>query len=199
MNNLKYDLDFTIPLSNQVLGVKIQSQSSRVSLQAPSGAGKSSFLRAILKLNKKVKGRNFISYKIIGYVPQDSLLIPTMSIKENLLLSPRAEYSLLREVTYALSITHLIDRYPRMLSGGEKQRVSIARALLSMPELLILDEPFAALDKKMKITIIEFLRKWIEKNKIDLLLVSHDESSANQLCNEFWTIEDDQLIIDHND
>jgi molybdate transport system ATP-binding protein len=195
MNNLKYDLDFTMTLGLRTIKVKLQSSSNAVSLQAPSGSGKSSFIRSLLGLHKKIQGKCLVSQKNIGYVPQDSLLIPTMTVTENLFLSPRAKRTHFDEITQALSISHLLERYPRMLSGGEKQRVSIGRALLSEPELLILDEPFAALDFSMRTSLATFLKAWIDKNKIDLILVTHDENSSLLMCQEFWQIQNEEIIF----
>lgn len=183
MSKLKYDLDFVMPIGARTLTVKVKSDSSAVSLRAPSGSGKSSFIRNLLKRHQST----------VGYVPQDSLLIPTMSVRENLLLSPRSRASELNEIAGALGISDLLHRYPRMLSGGEKQRVSIGRALLSKPELLILDEPFAALDMKLRDSISLYIKKWLVKNSVDLILVTHDETSSNLLCTEFWNIENDCL------
>lgn len=195
MTKWKYDFDFSMLLGAREVRVKLQSNSSALSLQAPSGSGKSSLLRCMLKLNSKIEGKCSLAHQQIGYVPQDSLLIPTLNVTQNLLLSPRAEKELLPEISDALGIGHLLQRYPRMLSGGEKQRVSIGRALLSRPQLLILDEPFAALDLAMRQSIISFLKSWVEKNNIDLWLVTHDENSSTLMCQEHWTIEADTLKL----
>ena len=146
MNEYKYDFNFIMHLGATSVKVDIKSNASRVGLRAPSGSGKSSFVRTILGLNKKVTGKNIVLPYQIGYVPQDSLLIPNLNVKNNLLLSHHANKDELEQICDELSIGDLWQRYPRMLSGGEKQRVSIGRALLSQPKLLILDEPFAALD-----------------------------------------------------
>lgn len=179
-----------MPLGATQLAVKIRSHSRAVALSAPSGSGKTSFIRAIAGLNKR---QPIDLKKKIGYVPQDALLIPHLNVKNNLLLSPRANPKQLPQMARALFIEDLLHRFPRTLSGGEKQRVSIARALLSMPELLLFDEPFSALDEKMKMQVISFLRFWLKENNADLILVIHEETSAKLLCDEFWKIENSQL------
>jgi molybdate transport system ATP-binding protein len=190
MSELKYNFDFVIPLGATQLNVKIKSHSHAVALSAPSGSGKTSFIRAIAGLSKK---RPIDLKKKIGYVPQDALLIPHLNVRKNLLLSPRSNPNQLSQISQALFIEDLLHRFPRTLSGGEKQRVSIARALLSRPELLLLDEPLSALDEKMKIQVIRFLKFWLTENKADLILVIHEEASAKLLCDEFWRIENNQL------
>lgn len=190
----RYDFDFTIFLGPRRVTVKLQSDAAAVSLVAPSGAGKSSFIRSILKLHQKIDGVCRIPHQRVGYVPQEAFLMPHMTVEENLLFSPRAAHSEFAEVCNALAVDHLLDRKPRLLSGGEKQRVAIARALLSTPQLLLLDEPFSALDKAMRSRVSTFLKAWIEERRIDLILVTHDEVSSALLCQETWVIEDDRLI-----
>lgn len=189
----KYELNFVMNLGLKSISVNIRSDSARVGLRAPSGSGKSTFIRTIAGLNKNAVITKLECPLIIGYVPQDSLLIPHLNVRDNLLLSPRSDTSHLPEICEQLKISHLLDRMPRMLSGGEKQRVSIGRALLSKPQLLILDEPFAALDFGIRGQISFFIKNWLIKNKVDLILVTHDQTSSEFLCDEFWTINEQGL------
>jgi len=194
MADYKFNFDFTMHLGSKNVGVKIQSNANTIALKAPSGSGKSSFIRTITGLNKNYTGHYFFPHKKLGYVPQDYLLIPIMTVKENLLLSPHANSNDLSFICDKLQISELMERFPRNLSGGEKQRVSLARALLSKPELLILDEPFTAIDFEMREQISTFIKEWREQNAADLLLVTHDEASSSSLCQEFWTIKNNQLL-----
>jgi molybdate transport system ATP-binding protein len=191
----KYNFHFTLPLGSQNLTVNVTSNSGSVLLRAPSGSGKSSFLRAVLGLNKKIPKIEISGVERTGYVPQDSLLIPHLSVKENLLLSPFADSAEINEITSGLMIENLLERYPRMLSGGERQRVAIGRALLSKPQLLLMDEPFSALDIEMRKKIIPFGQAWLLRHKADLILVSHDEDSSSSLCEEVWSIHNNQLSV----
>jgi molybdate transport system ATP-binding protein len=195
MTNHKFHFEFDMYLGATTLTVNVKSNASLIALKAPSGSGKSSFIRIVAGLNKKFHGIKNYHQQKIGYVPQDSLLIPTLDVKSNLLLSPYADKNELADVCDNLSIGHLLHRYPRMLSGGEKQRVSIGRALLSNPQLLILDEPFAALDYEIRTSIGNYLKEWIKNKKVDLILVTHDEVSSELLCEEFWTIKDNKLSV----
>lgn len=190
-----YNFHFTLNIGHKPLLVDISSKAKSVYLKAPSGTGKTTFLRTIAGINKNFKENTQDFPKRIGLVPQDSLLIPILSVKENLLLSPFSNTDRLNEVCDALSITHLLHRRPRMLSGGEKQRVSIGRALLSNPTHLLLDEPFAALDDEIKGLIANYIKNWINKNSTSMILVSHDESLPSILCEEVWTIKSDKLFV----
>jgi molybdate transport system ATP-binding protein len=191
MNNFNYQ--FRVSIGHSTLTVSLQSNARTAALKAPSGSGKSTFVRTILGLHKDFEGRLHKPSIRVGYVPQDSLLIPNMSVEENILLSPHADHSQLQFLAKELEISHLLNRYPRMLSGGEKQRVAIARALLASPELLVMDEPFSALDFEKRENVTRLIKAWIEKNNCSLILVTHDESSSEFLCEEMWTIKDSKL------
>lgn len=190
-----FHFDFILNLGVRSIEVKINSNAKTVALMAPSGSGKSSFVRSIAGLNKNISGTTFLYPGKIGYVPQDSLLIPTMTVKENLMLSPHADPKDLEMICQRLNITELLNRYPRKLSGGERQRVSIGRALMSKPELLVLDEPFAALNFEIRESITEFIKTWITQHQVKLILITHDKMSSHHLCEEFWTIKENKLFI----
>ena len=188
-DSLIFNYHFELSLGTNSLAVDLESKASRIALQAPSGTGKTSFLRVLAGLNKKITGPPPSLLKV-GYVPQDPLLIPTMTVRENLLLSPQADPQELESLAHELSIEHLLARRPRMLSGGEKQRVSIGRAILSQPKLLLMDEPFSALDRELRHSVIEVMKRYLQNKNIHLILVTHEESSVESLCEEIWTIQE---------
>lgn len=192
MSNFRFEFSYQAGPSQ--IQVSILSLARSVALRSPSGSGKSTFIRVISGLQKTSSGEFLKASERIGYVPQDSLLIPTMTVRENLLLSPRSSLDQLSEIASHLKIEPLLDRRPRLLSGGEKQRVSIGRALMSRPELLIMDEPFAALDFNLRAEISAYLKEWSKTHNVRLILVSHDENSATDLCEEIWTIDGNKLF-----
>lgn len=193
MNN-NYDFDCTINVGVLKLSINLKSNADRVFLKAPSGSGKTTFLRALLGL-QTFQGKLSFKAKLLGYVPQESLLIPNLTVSENLLLSPRANANDIQHVAHNLKVDHLLERYPRNLSGGEKQRVAIGRALLSKPELLILDEPFSALDDATKVATADFITAYLDQIKAKLILCTHDVDMATNMSEEMWFIENNRLTV----
>ncbi|MCT4654424.1 MAG: molybdenum ABC transporter ATP-binding protein [Cohaesibacter sp.] len=172
-------------------------------LFGPSGAGKSLAINAIaglitpqeghIELDGKLlycskKGINIPTHRRkIAYMFQDSRLFPHMTISKNLLFgakrctSPPTQDEI-DTLTKLLDITHLLDRYPAHLSGGEKQRVALGRALLSNPSLILLDEPLAALDQGRKREILPHLERLRDESNIPILYVSHSISEVTRLA-----------------
>lgn len=175
--------------------IAFQSASKRVGISGASGAGKSTLLRCIAGLEPasgsvSVWGRVLqdpnksmpIWERKVGWVPQDSLLFPHLSVAENLRFGGGGPEQVLA-LAEQLEIAHLLERRPRALSGGERQRVALGRALLSEPELLLLDEPFAALDAPLKARVIHALEGWLSQRDIPMILVSHQEGDM-KICSE---------------
>ncbi len=174
-----------------------------------SGAGKTSLLdvvagirkplQAFVKLNGYVltdtAGGIFVPVRRrrIGYVSQNLSLFPHLSVRRNLLYGSSdgegGEPFSLAHVTKLLEIAPLIEREITHLSGGELQRVALARVLLSRPRLLLLDEPLANLDAGLKAKIIPFLRGIRDEFGIPTLYVSHDPMEMVALCQNVLVIE----------
>jgi molybdate transport system ATP-binding protein len=167
----------------------------------PSGSGKTTLLQCIAGLMKPDTGSICINGEIIfasetklnlppqqrriGYVFQDLALFPHMTAAENVAFGIRENGSrrvdLVRDVLERFSIAHVSDHRPGEISGGERQRVALARALVTQPRLLLLDEPFSALDDPLKLEIIADLKQWLEQHRIPVLFVTHDRSEAGAL------------------
>jgi molybdate transport system ATP-binding protein len=172
-----------------------ESRAQRVGISGASGAGKSTLLRCIAGL-ESATGRVTLGDRVlqdantrvpvwergVGWVPQDALLFPHLSVAENLRFGG-GDASQALAIAKDLEIPHLMDRRPRALSGGERQRVALGRALLSEPKLLLLDEPFSALDAPLKARVISVLSDWLDQHDTPLLLVSHTPSDL-VLCGE---------------
>ena len=203
-NNYLWDIEVSLTHPHFKVSAKMQSSSSTIGIVGASGSGKSTLLRILAGLEKKSFGKIVFGDKIwqsnsskdftppwkrcIGYVPQDILLIPTLSVLENLRFSGVDENNA-KKIAEKLSIEHLLERRPRMLSGGEKQRVAIGRALLSSPKLLLLDEPFSALDKNLRAQVAELLTTICFEKNIPLILISHYENDILSFTKEIWEIE----------
>jgi ABC-type molybdate transport system ATPase subunit len=130
--------------------------------------------------------------RAVGWVPQEYLLFPHLRVRENLGFGG-ATPEAVQEVGELLMVDHLLDRRPRVLSGGEQQRVALGRALLADPEILLLDEPFSALDRPLRSHVVSQLREHVRERSLLLLLVSHDESDAVALAQEHWLLSEGQL------
>lgn len=202
-DNFSIEAKFTIP-EKGVLGIF-----------GHSGSGKTTLLRCIAGLEKEVSGRIEINNEIwlsdkqhlstqqrnIGYIFQESRLFPHLSVEKNLdygasRSSPKHEDSnkVNREhLLGLLNIEHLLDRYPRQLSGGEKQRVAIGRALLKKPQLLLLDEPLASLDDYRKQEVLPFLDKLHGELNIPMLYVSHSLEEVSRLCDHMLVMQQGEV------
>jgi molybdate transport system ATP-binding protein len=196
------------------LEVDVDLHNARTGIFGPSGAGKTSLLEVIAGLRRPERARICLNAQLfddtergyslpvrlrkIGYVPQDDSLFPHLSVRQNLLYgtdgkSKRDTFSF-DHVTTFLQIASLLDRDVRCLSRGENQRIVIARALLSAPHLLLLDEPLTALDARLKETILQQLRSLHHEFGIPMLYVTHDSAEATEICQEVLILESGRLI-----
>src|SRR5262245_16626145 len=203
----------TLRLKQFTLEVNADLHYARTGIFGPSGAGKTSLLESIAGLRKpeaatiSLDNRLYVSteqnYSLpvqlrkIGYVPQDDSLFPHLSVRRNLLYganskSEHATFSF-DHVTSFLQISPLLDRDVRSLSRGENQRIVIARALLSAPRLLLLDEPLTALDAKLKSVILEQLRSLHDEFGIPMLYVTHDPAETTEICEEVLILESGKI------
>ena len=186
------------------------SESGVTALYGPSGSGKTSVINMVSGLISPDKGHisvkdlclfdseegiNLpIEQRRIGYVFQDARLFPHISVRSNLTYGLKLTPSELRFITFdsvveLLGITHLLDRRPSRLSGGEKQRVAIGRALLTSPTMLLMDEPLASLDPRRKAEVLPFIMRLSIEYKIPILYVSH-------LIDEILNLADKLVIMD---
>ena len=189
---------------------------SRVTgLCGASGVGKSTLLALIAGLQKPDSGFIALDGRVlvdsrkriflppekrhIGLVFQDAQLFPHLPVKNNLLygfnrLTPEERNFSLEEIVSLLEIGHLLERHPRLLSGGEKQRVALGRALLYSPRLLLLDEPLSSLDEKRKQQILPFLLRVRDELQMPMLFVSHVQEEVRYLSEKIWLIENGVLL-----
>ncbi len=178
----------------------------------PSGAGKTSFLEVLAGLRRPSEGRVILDDRIlfdatsnlfipphlrhIGYVPQDLALFPHLSVRANLAYGFRkvARGEKFAAISEVLELGLLLDRMPSTLSGGEKQRVAFARALLSEPQLLLLDEPLSSLDQALKEKILNLLLRIHGELGIPMLYVTHSHGEARLLTNRFLKLERGRFV-----
>jgi molybdate transport system ATP-binding protein len=190
---VKLDLEVYIPKpSGFLLDVSFDCVTESIGIVGPSGSGKSTLLNAIAGIEPSRKllidGCDLSGVKLhcrrIGYVTQDALLFPHLSVHENLRYSPYADQ--LDDVVAVLGIEHLMDRMPRNLSGGERRRVALARAVASRPSMLLLDEPFTGMDEERRREAMSLLDKVHRTFQIPMVLVSHIAEEVIGLTT--WTL-----------
>ncbi len=201
-----------LPLSAFDLEVDVTVQRHVTAIFGPSGAGKTSLLEVIaglrrpksahIQLDDKALSNLPARHRRIGYVPQDLALFPHLSVRQNLFyghkgISDADNIFSFDHVTSVLEIQPLVDRGVSDLSGGEKQRVAVARALLSAPRLLLLDEPLSSLDAKLKLKIIPYLKRIRDEFQLPMLYVTHDEEEVRALCDEVLVMKEGKIIATH--
>ena len=194
------------------LSLQFETQGGTTALVGPSGSGKTSVLNLIAGLLKPDKGSIRFGDRVlfdaskridvrpekrfIGYVFQDYLLFPHLSVKENLLYgfsrAVVAELSF-EQVVEVMRLEELLHRYPITLSGGQRQRVALGRAILSSPQLLLLDEPLSAVDETHRAELLAFLEETIRDFAIPTILVSHDTAGIGRIASQVISVMPPEL------
>jgi molybdate transport system ATP-binding protein len=180
-----------------------------------SGSGKTSLVniigglirpdRAYISLNGDVivdtKHKVFVPKhrRRVGYVFQEGRLFPHLTVRQNLLygwwFTPAAKrQGRLAQIVELLGIGHLLDRRPGSLSGGEKQRVAIGRALLATPRLLLMDEPLASLDEARKAEILPYLERLRDETEVPIIYVSHSVPEVARLASTMVVMTDGRIV-----
>jgi molybdate transport system ATP-binding protein len=205
-------LNFTQRLGDLLLEVNETLPSKGITaIFGLSGAGKTSLINVISGLTQPKTGSIYLNGRAlvdverhillpankrrIGYVFQDARLFPHYRVKGNLKYgmadSMKAEFEAIVEL---LGISHLLERYPATLSGGEKQRVAIGRALLTAPELLLMDEPLASLDLPRKRELMPYIERLSREVNIPVLYVSHSIEEIVRLAEYVLVLESGRVL-----
>ena len=180
-----------------------------VAVLGSSGSGKTTLLRLIAGFDEPDSGEISISGKLVasknvfvsaearkvGYVPQDAALFPHLSVFENVAfglkgLSKAARVDRVRELLKLVSMESFENQSATELSGGQKHRVALARALAPEPELILLDEPFAALDAELRTRIREEIKQVLDKVSSTTILVTHDQEEALSIADRVALLRD---------
>ena len=209
------NVDFIVGGKTKVKNVSfaIEKEGDVVCLLGPSGIGKTTILRTIAGLEKinegsiKLKDKTISSNKIniepedrnISLAFQDNSLFPHYTVEKNILLGAernkgkKEKNITLKEIVDLLDIFHILNKYPHQISAGEAQRASLARSLITQPDLLLLDEPLSNVDQSFKEEIQVRLKKILNKLKITTIIVTHDSYEAFYLGSKCGIILNQEL------
>jgi molybdate transport system ATP-binding protein len=199
------------------LDVRLQTNSRRTVILGPSGSGKSLTLRAIAGLLRPDAGHIRLDGRVLfdaaarvelparrrqlAYVFQDYALFPHLTVRQNIAfpllkgwLNPRRrrQYEQADHWCRAFQLGHVADQYPHELSGGQKQRTALARALVTQPRALLLDEPFAALDPALRARMRTELDELQRRLQVPMVLITHDPEDAQVFGDHVVELRDGQ-------
>lgn len=197
--------ELVLPLAEFALQVSVTLSARTTALYGPSGAGKTTLLEAIagirrpqsgsIELNGRVvcDGAVFVPprHRRVGYVPQDDALFPHLSVRQNVMYGAAAPD---QDVIDVLEIGALLDRGVQRLSGGERKRVALARALLARPEVLLLDEPLAGVDVALRDRVLEYLVRVRDEFPIPTVYVTHHMQEVQAICEEIVVLERGRVV-----
>lgn len=198
------------------LNVKFQVNKEVLVIQGASGSGKTSIFDCICGIKTPDKGNIELNGNVvysheekinlplrernIGYVFQNYALFPHMTVKENVLFGILYNKNSKSNIEYGnyimevLKIKHLENRYPKEISGGEKQRVALSRALSIKPDIMLLDEPFSALDSETKELVYKEFITFKEMWNVSVILVTHDNNEATLLGDRIINLKDGKIL-----
>lgn len=191
-------------------------------LVAPSGAGKTTLLMMLGCVLEPTSGTVTIGEEVVydnrwlvkddrelrrkklGFIFQAHYLIPFLNIEENITLlpyengeSPKDVKPRVKEIMEYLNMSDKMQSMPSELSGGQNQRIAIARALANNPDIILADEPTAALDSKRAISVVEMLKKITRERGVTIIMVTHDDSLLSY-CDKVLKIEDKKITVKEN-
>ncbi|WP_418786119.1 sulfate/molybdate ABC transporter ATP-binding protein [Holdemanella biformis] len=199
----EFDLDVSFQVDDNILG-----------LMGASGSGKSMTLKCIAGIETPDQGRIVLNNRVlfdsekkinvpiqkrnVGYMFQSYALFPNMNVYENISVGLRARKVkdvdiVVQKVMQQFRVFELASRYPKQLSGGQRQRVALARLMAYEPDVLLLDEPFSALDEDLKEDLLQKLKSELQISK-PVIFVSHDKEEVNYLCDLKYKIKQGEII-----
>lgn len=207
-------LGLRLPLAHFTLDVEACLNGRVTAVFGASGSGKTSLLEIIAGLRRPAAGRVVLGdtvvtdvaqrrfvrpeYREVGYVPQEGALFPHLSVRDNLEFGRRRSGPATAALAFdhvidVLEIAHLINRSIGGLSGGEKQRVALGRALLASPRLLLLDEPLAGLDDPLRDRLLRCMARVRDEFGIPMVYVTHTIGEIVHLCDDVIVLSEGRI------
>lgn len=196
---MAFDIDIAGRVGEVEVAVRITGDAGLTILSGPSGVGKTSVLNMVAGLLRPLRGRIGVGGEVLfdaaagidvpvaqrraGYVFQEARLFPHMTVRANLVYGAASRVLDTSAIGF-LGIGHLLDRWPRSLSGGEARRVAIGRALLSNPRFLLLDEPLSSLDRAHRDAIMQVIEHIRDAIGLPILMVTHDAAEIARLATQ---------------
>lgn len=207
----RFELHFTLTQGAFSVAPDLSVEARSVALFGPSGSGKTSILEAIAGLRTPQRGHIAVNGRVlfdraahidvpvrdrqIGYVPQDVLLFPHLDVRKNVkFATPRRPHADLDALASLLDLSGLMDRRVASLSGGERQRVALARALHSGPDVLLLDEPLAAVDLARRRKILDALLAIRDDLRVPIVYVTHSPDEARAVADFALVLEEGNVV-----
>ena len=209
INNLSHSINNQKVLQN----INLELEKDKIAcILGPSGCGKTTLLKLISGLEKVTTGDIIINDEIvssntmhlktekrkIGFLFQDYALFPHLTVKENLnfaISNGKKEKHDIEEIIEIIKLPNSLHKYPHELSGGEQQRVALARSIIAQPGLLLLDEPFSSLDLSLKEEVRDDTLHLLQKSNISVLIVTHDPFEAMFISNKIYIMQKDGKIV----
>ncbi|ASK26545.1 ABC transporter ATP-binding protein [Neisseria chenwenguii] len=210
-----FDIDLRKKLPAFELNARLQSDAKRLVILGASGSGKSLTLQLLAGLVKpdgghiRIGGETWFDAendlpaqaRKVGLLFQDYALFPHLTVAQNIDFGlnkgwrnpPKRPSEKAVRWLELLKISHIADHYPQQISGGQKQRTALARALVTEPELLLLDEPFAALDTDLRAHTRQEVLQIQQTGGVPMILITHDQADAAVLAEEVWRMDGGRL------
>jgi molybdate transport system ATP-binding protein len=202
------DINLEKNINNKRININFKINNEIIVLKGKSGAGKTTILNCISGFDIPEKGyikinnekifcsnesiNHPVKKREIGYIFQNYGLFPHMKVKENIYFGLKNKK--IKKFDYAdklidkFELKHLKEKYPNEISGGEKQRVAIIRTLVTKPKVLLMDEPFSALDDEIKEKIFFILNEYRRENELDVVLVTHNNDEISKFSDKIINI-----------
>jgi len=204
-----FELDFSLRQGAFSLDVSESSDARALALFGPSGSGKTTIVEAIAGLRRPSRGVIAIAGRVlfardrhldvpardrrVGYVPQDVLLFPHLDVRRNVMYGAARGRADIEHLIELLELHDLMTRRVTSLSGGERQRVALARALMSAPDVLLLDEPMAAVDLPRRRRILDALLRIRDELKVPLVYVAHSTEEVGRIADRVLVLDNGRV------